>query len=51
LLTDALRDPSSVNAFALAALAALAKKIGDEAEVEAGEAELRRRQRGERLVW
>jgi hypothetical protein len=51
LLTDAVRDPSRVNAFGLAALVALAEKIGDEAEVEAAEAELRRWQRGERLAW
>ena len=51
LLTDALRDPSRVNAFGLAALVALAKTIGDEADVEAAQAELRRWERGERLAW
>jgi hypothetical protein len=51
LLTDALRDPSRVNPFGLAALVALAKKIGDEEEVEAAEAQLRRYQQGERSTW
>ena len=51
LLTEALQDPARVNAFGLASLLALAKKIGDQAEVEAAEAELRRWQRGERLAW
>jgi Domain of unknown function (DUF4304) len=51
LLADALRDPSRVNAFGLAALVALAKKIGDEAEVDAAEAELQRWQQGERSAW
>jgi hypothetical protein len=51
LLTDAVRDPSSVNAFGLAPLVALAKTIGDDSEVDAVEAELRRWQRGERSAW
>jgi hypothetical protein len=51
LLTDALRHPSRVNAHGLAALVALATEIGDEADVTAAEAELRRWQRGERLAW
>jgi Domain of unknown function (DUF4304) len=41
-LTKALRDPSRVNALNLASLVALARKVGDEADVEAAEAELQR---------
>jgi hypothetical protein len=51
LLTEALPKPSTVNGFGLAALVALAKKTGAEAEVEAAQAELRRLQRGDRLSW
>jgi hypothetical protein len=51
LLTDALGDPSSVNALNLGSLVALAKKIGDDADVEAAEAELRRWQEGKRPAF
>lgn len=50
-LTDALRDPSRVSALNLASVVALARKIGDEAQVEAAEAELRRWQHDERLAF
>jgi hypothetical protein len=46
-----MRHPSTVNAFGLAALVSLAKEIGNETQVSAAEAELRRWQRGERLAW
>jgi hypothetical protein len=51
LLKHALRNPSRVNALNLASLVARATKVGDEAEVEAAEAELRRWQQGERLAF
>ena len=50
-LKHAVHDPSRVNALNLASLVALAKKVGDEADVEAAEAELRRWQQGERLAF
>jgi hypothetical protein len=51
LLTVAVENPAQVSAMGLPALVSLAKKLGDEAHVEAAEEELRRWQRGERLAW
>jgi hypothetical protein len=51
LLTDALREPLRVHALNLTSLLALAEKVGDETDVQAAEAELRRLQQGERLAF
>jgi hypothetical protein len=50
VLTNALRGPPTAT-FGLGAVVELARKIGDPAQVEVAEAELRRWQAGDRRVW
>jgi hypothetical protein len=50
LLADALRDLSAVDAFNVASLVAVAKRVGDESDVRKAEAELQRLH-GERLAF